>query len=612
MNMRIVSFRQRLITDERGQVLPWLVLGMTMMVGATGMSIDVGHAYVVHAQLQNDANAAALAAAGEVYVSQSQTVNSTTEADLYSGSSGDENADSHLGTVNTSVSSVCLNSLQPTGVTCTTGSPANAIKVKESTSVPTYLLGVLGISSIPVVANATATMGGIAQPWNVAVIEDATGSMSAADTNCGGISEFQCALNGIQELLSSTNPCPAGKSSCTTAQANVRVSLWTFPNIITADLPMANACSGKTYTEPLPYAVHTLPLPSATSYSPLTYDETINSKKTTWTASYEVTWGASDADANGFVSDYYAPSDSSTFGLNASSSIVQAVGYGGTASGSKVGCLPISYGGVALNGATNGTGTSTNITPNDASATVNTTDVGEGITYYAAVIYAAQSALVAEQKLYPGSKNAMILLSDGQANTQWIYFPQGTVSPSGSDAVGKTNTATPSTIDASSSGYSTLKTTPNTSALNAYHLSTVNAEATGTISGLYPDFIDECQQAITAAQAATTAGTVVYAVAYGAEDSGCASGGHPDDYTDVTLVATGANAPFTLSTLTPCVTMENIASSLNTFYSDYLQSGSGVSTTCVDNAHTVTALVDIFASISTNFTTPRLIPNSAT
>jgi Flp pilus assembly protein TadG len=593
MNQRIVSLTRRFITDQRGQVLPWLVLGMTMMVGATGMSIDVGHAYVVHAQLQNDANAAALAAAGQVYVSQSESSNSTTVADAYSGSSGDKNADATLGTVYTTVSTVCLNSLEPTGTTCTTGSPANAVKVKETTSVPTWLLGVLGINTIPVAASATASMGGIAQPWNIAVIEDATGSMAAADTNCGGISEFQCALDGIQELLQATNPCPAGMTSCTTAQANVRMSLWTFPNIITSDLPVANACSGKTYTEPLPYQVHTLPLPSATSYTPLTY----NYNGTTWSASYEVTHGASDADANGFVSDYYDASSTSTYGLNASSSIVQAVGYGGVGSGSKTGCLPISPGAIALNGAT-GTPSST--------TKVNKADVGEGITYYASVIYAAQSALVAEQKLYPGSKNAIVLLSDGQANTQWIYFPQGTLVQTPS-----ADTASPSTI-AATSGYSTLNSTPNTNAVGAYYLSTPNQEATGTISGLYPDFFDECQQAITAAQAATAAGTTVYAVAYGAEDSGCSSGGHPDDYTDVTLVATGGNAPFTLAELTPCVTMENIASTLNQFYSDWEQSGSGISTTCVDNAHTVTSLIDIFASISSTFTTPRLIPNSAT
>jgi len=183
MKSRIVLFAQRIIGDRRGQVLPWLVMGMTFIVGAAGMSIDIGHAYVVHAQLQNDANAAALAAAGEVYISQSASVNTTSQADAYSGSSGDRNANPSLGTVITTVSTVCLNSMEPAGATCGTGSPANAVKVKEATTVPTFLLGVLGIKSVPVAASATASMGGISQPWNIAIIEDATGSMATVDSN---------------------------------------------------------------------------------------------------------------------------------------------------------------------------------------------------------------------------------------------------------------------------------------------------------------------------------------------------------------------------------------------------------------------------------------------
>ena len=110
-----------------------------------------------------------------------------------------------------------------------------------------------------------------------------------------------------------------------------------------------------------------------------------------------------------------------------------------------------------------------------------------------------------------------------------------------------------------------------------------------------------------AAQAAATAGTRIYAVAYGSEQSGCSSSGGG---TDSTLVATGTNQSFTLSTLTPCVTMENIASSLQYFYSDYNESGSG--STCEDASHTVSTLQDIFLAISADFTTPRLIPNNAT
>lgn len=594
----IKSFARRTIQDQRGQILPISAVMLVALLSLGGLSMDFGRAYIAQARLQTYANAAVLAAAGEVY-NTSTTDSATTYANNYSASKGDNNAVSYMGTVSTSVITKCLNMLLPSG-TCTSSSPANAVQVRESASIPTTFMALLGKKTMNISAVATASMQGVSEKWNVAIIEDTTGSMSAADTNCGGVSEFQCALNGIQALLAATNPCPAGVTSCSPSAANLRVALFAFPNIITSDLPVANACSGATYTQPLPYQVMTLPKPGASSYAPLSYNE----NGTTWSASYEITYNASDADGNGFVSDFYAPSNTTTGGLNPSSSVVQAVGYGGTTSGSKTGCLPVAPAGIALNG---NTGTPT------SSSTVNTADVGEGITYYASAIYAAQAALTAESTAHPGSRNAIILLSDGQANTQWIYFPQGSVTQGTSHG---SNWSTPSTILSSESslGYSTLNSTPNLSAKGAYYLSTPNQEATGTISGVYPDFFDECQQAIVAGQTATNAGTRVYAVAYGAEDTGCGSGSHPDDYTDVTLVTlpNTPNAPFSsAAALTPCMTMENIASSPDFFYSDYLQSGSSVSTTCVDNSHTVTALSQIFQSIASDFTTPRLLPNNA-
>ena len=80
--------------------------------------------------------------------------------------------------------------------------------------------------------------------------------------------------------------------------------------------------------------------------------------------------------------------------------------------------------------------------------------------------------------------------------------------------------------------------------------------------------------------------------------------------TDTTLVATGTNEAFSLSGLNPCVEMVDIASSLATFYSDYKQGGSTGG--CVDGSHSTVSLSDIFQSIATNFTTPRLVPNNAT
>jgi hypothetical protein len=341
-------------------------------------------------------------------------------------------------------------------------------------------------------------MQGIVNPWNVAIIIDATQSMTnAPDSNCSGYStRFKCAMGGVQSLLALTNPCPPGQSGCTAANAYFRVSLFSFPNVTSSGFSTANPCAG-----PFTLETYTLPSSTATSYAP-----TSSSGGT-----YQIT---------GYLSDYYQPT--ATYGLNTSSNLVEAVGYGSTAP-----CLP---------------------------------DVGGKGTYYAGAIYAAQASLIAEQKQY-GGQNAIIFLSDGEAN----------------DTVGNLNTG-------SNSNYSAT-------------------------SGLYPSIVDQCQQAIMAAHYAATypgSNTRVYAVAYGSTSSGCITG---SNYSDKTLVATGTyNVPVSLSTLSPCVTMEDIASSLSYFFAD----SSSASSACTDSAHSTTSLGSIFSAISSSFTNPQLVSNSAT
>ena len=613
MKKRIVSFTRKIVADRRGQILPWLALGMTMMVGAAGMSIDVGHAYVVHAQLQNCANAAALAAAGQVYDAQSNSVNTTTQGDAYSCSSGGNNVDPTLGTVSTSVNAVCLGSLEPSGTTCGSDPTPNAVKVAESTSVPTWLLGVLGIHSIPVVAKATATMGGTAKPWNVAIIIDSTGSMASVDSDCGSLTEFQCALSGVQTLLATDNPCP-GATTCSSSNTKIGVSLFTFPPVLTQyNGTTVNSisddinCNGspatwQNYTKQPIAAPYILPKPGASlqgapnnTYMTYTTTSAATTPNKTWEATYQIT---------PFLSDYYDPSNTSAGGLNPSSNLVKAVGYGNTS-----GCLTYTFG-------IDGTGGGSNF----------------GNTYIAGAIYMAQAALAAEQTVVPNSQNAIIFLSDGQANASYYIenpttygtangsnqFAQAYQFPSGpkNSEVGPTSTNpadpvppyyTPATVS-STYGYDTLSSSATLT--QAQKNAGATQSRSGSSVGIYPDWYDQCQQGIQAAQYATGAGTVVFSVAYGSEDSGCNSGWSVG-LTDTTLVATGANASFNpLSGLTPCVTMENIASTLDTFYSDYLQSGSG--STCEDNRHLVSSLKGIFNAIGATFTAPRLIPNSAT
>jgi Flp pilus assembly protein TadG len=110
----------------------------------------------------------------------------------------------------------------------------------------------------------------------------------------------------------------------------------------------------------------------------------------------------------------------------------------------------------------------------------------------------------------------------------------------------------------------------------------------------YPGTEQQCAQAVTAAQYAATAGTKVFAVSYGAESSGCTTDTSP--------------------TITPCQTMEGIASTPSYFFSDYTASESGTSTdkNCISASQPTSNLNQIFQDIGWDLTVARLIPNSTT
>jgi Flp pilus assembly protein TadG len=566
MKKTIGLFVQKAFHDQRGQILPWLAVVLIGMLGAAGLSIDVGRAYVAHSQLQNYANAAALAAAGEVY-NTSTTTGAIATATSYSAGSGDENASSSLGTVTTTVTTVCVNALEPAGSNCTTSPTANAVRVNQTTTIPTYFMKLFGIPSLSVSSQSMASMQGAAQPWNVAIILDATQSMGSAPPSgsCTGYSTlFACAQGGVQSLLQAVQPC-AGGASCTASNTQFRVALFSFPNVSVATVGdvygNCNTPTNEPYTLPLTtgYSNESTTLTSYTNLGYATASTSTSHGVTTTTytstipvSTYEDTpvntsW-SSDGDTNGFSSDYW--SASATGNLNTSSSLVKAV----------TGCMK---------------------------------NPGGESTYYASVIYAAQAALTAEQTKY-GGKNAIIILSDGEANAANTKFPSSSNVP----ASGQTSQA--------SYGFS-VATNSTSSNFN-------NLNTTGTTTktfGYYPDFHDECQQAIMASQAAQAAGTTVFAVGFGSETTtGCSSG---SGSTDTTVVAdqTGTTTPFSsASSITPCITMKNIASptsnGVSYFYADSSSSTNG----CTDNAHTVSQVNQIFWAISSYFTTPRLIPSN--
>lgn len=173
-------------------------------------------------------------------------------------------------------------------------------------------------------------------------------------------------------------------------------------------------------------------------------------------------------------------------------------------------------------------------------------------TYYAGVIYAAQNALAAEQAGNPGSQNVMIILTDGDAT--------------------------------STSGQMFL---PN--------------NATNT----YQSYHDECQQAIIAANAASAAGTTVYAIGFGSGSSGCSSDSAGGGGSNLHLTYGGTAIAYPP---TPCQTIEYMATSPNTWFSDLQSKNNG----CTSAAQPFTNVPQIFTAIVGQLTAARLIPNNTT
>ncbi|MGA2437320.1 MAG: vWA domain-containing protein [Acidobacteriaceae bacterium] len=491
------SFLARFFKDQSGQMLPIMALLVIVCMGIAALTVSAGNNFAVQSQLQNATNAAALA--GAMALPQGASA-ATSAASNYASQTGDLNGSQYLKNA-TMVSGwpkvECLTTLTAQGIACEAPANANAVQVQQSITVPMFFGGLFGHSTITLTATATASgRGSIPQPYNIAVIIDATASMSDTDSDsqCSS-SRFTCALNGIQSLVKILAPCSPLLSSCSTPPTagpfgsnNVtdsvdRIALFSFPNVAENNSSSPTVYGAQydydcSSTNPTTEA-YTFPTAGASTYTPLGSP----------VATYEIV---------GFSSDYRT-SDTAT-SLNTSSNVSKALGAGGST------CkYPMSNPG------------------------------GAG-TYYAGAIYAAQSALVAEQAANPGSQNALILISDG---------------------------------DASSTNMGSAK-----------------SQAT------YPGTKQQCAQAVTAAQAAATAGTKVFSVSYGATSSGCSTDTSP--------------------AITPCQTMEGIASTPSYFFSDYTSSVSGVDKTCISASQPTSNLNQIFQYIGNDLTVARLIPNGTT
>lgn len=201
LSLRSRAARGSLPTDTRqaaGQTLPLVVVFMLTILVFAGLVIDLGNAYRVQHALQASADAAAAGGAGELTMAYPPNVgNATTAAQHYGSQPGGVNPIGGVPAANVT-ENVSVDCEQQDGYDCTNGLP-NTVTVDETAKAPTYLLSLLGFSSITLKAHAQACSPCGGTPLDVMIVLDRTGSMRANN-------KLVQAKAGVQEFLSTMDP----------------------------------------------------------------------------------------------------------------------------------------------------------------------------------------------------------------------------------------------------------------------------------------------------------------------------------------------------------------------------------------------------------------------
>jgi Flp pilus assembly protein TadG len=462
--MKPAAHLRRFWRDRRGVSATILALLAPALIGLTGMVIDFGHVYWVKQNMQAATDAAAVAAGWEI-----PNNSAIATAATYSSATGDKNFRAGItGVTETAVLS-CLGD-QTANVGLCTGTElaggANVVKVTETDAVPTYFLGLAGISTLTVTTTAMASArGGPGTALNVEIVLDATASMgSGIDGNCGlggNATREQCALAGITALLQGLNP-------------NIDyVGLEVFPGFVSAaDASQDYNCGGNLpSSDNAPYNTNPIyeVVPISTSGVP------------------------------------FKTSPSGTT-LNPSSNIVGAVGAAGCSSGVQPVGGQGSYFAEAIAKAQQDLA---NLPPppHSQNVIVVLSDGGMSSTKVQ-VDFNGKIASVTTK----GVTTTTLTVSSVQSGTGSLSVGQ-TITGSG-----VTSGTTIKALGTGTGGTGTyILSTPSTVTNNTSMVAANNITLNGTS---YTQNIDQCQQAISAAKAAAAAGTWVYSVAYGSQSTG--------------------------------------------------------------------------------------------
>jgi|CXWL01.1.fsa_nt_gi Flp pilus assembly protein TadG len=242
MIVRLLNFGQR---RRRGVAAIFSLVLLVVLLGFTALTVDVGHIYNVRAELQNAADAAALAGL-QMLPDQTLALQTAQEyANMNHSKYGSVVADAD----------VVLGNWDWDSSAFTAGdTPVNAIHVfanrskKNNNAVNLFFAPIFGRNSTEVSASATAAMGR-AQRWDVVISQDVTGSF------VDEIDEARLADQGLLDCIHDNAPdtmlglvtftgygqTVSGLKSVNTDYAALSTSIGKIKNCGSAGMP---PCSG--------------------------------------------------------------------------------------------------------------------------------------------------------------------------------------------------------------------------------------------------------------------------------------------------------------------------------------------------------------------------------
>ena len=183
--------------EERGQILPLIVVMLVALLGIGAFAIDVGYAYYAKRQLQSATDAAALAGA--------QDLPNGTVAIATATSYAAANTPANLSSFNFTYQVKCTNTaVIATG--CSAAVNPNALVVSGTARTDAWFAGLFGITHFDVSAHANACSPCSSTPVDIVIAVDRTGSMCQPTGPGGECTDLNNAKDGIRTMLGMMNP----------------------------------------------------------------------------------------------------------------------------------------------------------------------------------------------------------------------------------------------------------------------------------------------------------------------------------------------------------------------------------------------------------------------